>query len=244
MSWGTCGLRYLRQVVVSGAEVLRSYDLKFSERCYVVHRALMYFDWRWENLKLGQDLDAAHLSLENMTSEEAEWCAFPTPGFFKEYGTEIQEMGEEIMRRAQSIESIQAQEDAITLEKDWYEGRWCSREIVLFGSELMRTFEEGRCDQAIIMQTLFFLFENWKDLLQEEWNDPYILLEELVNSADFPKTEEVQKADTEFCEKHQEEIRAFGLALQEDLKRRGFFEPQESATAQFFRENPEADPFK
>jgi hypothetical protein len=88
------------------------------------------------------------------------------------------------------------------------------------------------------------LFENWKDMRQEEWNDVYIALEEVVNHPDFPKTEEQRNQDKVFCEAHQEEIQKVGEILQEDMRRKGVFEPRESETAKFFRENPEANPFR
>jgi hypothetical protein len=243
MSWGTCGLRYIQQVIVSGSEMLRCYDLKLSKKYYVIARVLAYFQNRLVELGLGEDCDTVHIKLCRLTDDDIDF-PFPTPDFFREYRLEIQDIGKYTMGRALSLQEIQEKEAKIATEMEWYEGRWCSEEILLFGSELLKTFEFGRYDQGIILNTLSFLFENWKDMRQEEWNDPYILLEELMNNADFPKTEKDQKTNTDFCKQHVEAICAFGLALQEDLKRRGFFKPKESATARFFRENPHADPFK
>jgi hypothetical protein len=56
---------------------------------------------------------------------------------------------------------------------------------------------------------------------QEEWNDVYIALEEVVNHPDFPKTEEQRNQDKVFCEAHADAIRKLGELLQEDLKKKG-----------------------
>ena len=233
------GEKYLKQMLILGGEVLRTFDIEISERSSII-ATINFLYWNWSDFRT-QYFGPAHLALAYIVSDDD--FSFKMQNeeeFFRFYEKHIILAGETIIKEVRDcFKGDHRSED------NWLEdaSKYID-EIMYLGESLFCAFDLKRYDRAIILQTLSFLFENWKDMGEEEWNDPYILLEEIVNSTDFPKTEDERNKDTVFCEKHQEEIQAFGMALQEDLKRRGFFEPQESATAQFFRENPEANPFK
>ncbi len=229
---------YAKQLISSGGEVLSMFNVKNSNWSIVID-AIVFLDWNWDKLDMPKTATAGYLAWI-LDDENFEDISDNLEAFFEHSKDSISEAGKMVLYDFQDYlkGSPVVKKDAALDDKE------IVQKTLLFGSELLKTFKMGRYSSEVILSTLSFLFENWKDMGEEEWNDPYILLEELVNSTDFPKTDEDQKSKTEFCEKYQNEIRGFGVALQEDLKKRGFFEPQESDTAKFFRENPEADPFR
>ncbi len=240
---GACGVKYIELSLSLSTEIIVNFRQTGSS-LEILFRVLGFLRVSWD--KLGFSFDDPIYHEIACICEEDSFGIFNEKKnlFFTKNGERISCLGQELKKEFSENKTRDINRFFINEESEWYKGRWCSREILIFGSELLKTFEMGRYSSEVILNTLSFLFENWKDMGEEEWNDPYVLLEELVNSSDFPKTEEDQKTNIEFCEKYQNEIRAFGVVLQEDLKKRGFFEPQESETAKFFRENPEADPFR
>jgi hypothetical protein len=206
---------YAKQIISSGGWILSKFDVKKSNWGVVID-TIVFLDWNWTKLGMPETQTEGYLAWI-LDDENFEDIFNNLEAFFIHSQNDIIEAGKDVLHDVQDYlkkDSI-VKQDAILNDKE------IASKTLLFGSELLKTFEIGRYSQEIILQTLSFLFENWKDMREEEWNDPYILLEELVNDSDFPKTEESQKSDTEFCEKHREEIRAFGLALQEDLRKRG-----------------------
>ena len=204
--------KYSAQIVRAGAFILENFK---AFKCCLVIETIGLLDVLGDNLKIN-NFCSAKIGIKNLASDNDFGVNNPRLNdFFDYYKNRIPEIGSDMLFEI-SRNSVSTEDDIF--DELSYKEKMAS---LFLSVEILVGWRFSCLNLHIILQTLSFLFENWKDMGEEEWNDPYILLEELVNSADFPKTEEAQKTNTEFCEKHQEEIRAFGLALQEDLRKRG-----------------------
>jgi hypothetical protein len=209
---------YAKQLISSGGWILSAFNIKNSNWSIVI-QAIVFLDWNWTKLGLPSTGTGGCLAWI-LDEDNSQYITQSQIAFFQENEEKILEAGKLVLRDFQEY----VKSDSIVKKDEILDDKEIVQKTLLFGSELLKTFEMGRYSSEVILNTLSFLFENWKDMGEEEWNDPYVLLEELVNSSDFPKTEEDQKTNTEFCKQHAEAICAFGLALQEDLKRRGILE--------------------
>jgi hypothetical protein len=233
------GDKYLKQMLVLGGEILRTFDMKASERSSII-ATINFLYWSWDEFRMKNN-GPSHLDLGHIVSDDDFGFIIPNEEeFFQFYGQYIVSVGATILEEVE--ECFKGDRRA---EDNWLESaeKYIDK-LLYFGSKLFCTLDLKRYNQGIILNTLSFLFENWKDMRQEEWNDAYISLEELVNSAEFSKTEEERNMDKIFCAVHQDAIQKVGVLLQVDLYKQGFFEPKESATFEFFKNNPDANPFK
>jgi hypothetical protein len=215
--------KYLKEIVILSGEVLSGFRVKVSSWKDVA-TSMLFLDKHWTELESSSSEERVNLVAGIISDDDFKLEMQWDNKFFSFYEKYIVLAGKQLLKDSKSM-LLKKQRS----EESWLENaeEYINQILYLF-CVIINGTQNGLCSHTIILNTLSFLFENWKDMGEEEWNDPYILLEELVNSTDFPKTDEDQKSKTEFCEKYQNEIRGFGVALQEDLKKRGFFEPQES----------------